>query len=630
MKSPFWQLAARMLRYRLTLAAAVIFAFISAGGMGAGLIAMVPVLKLILAPHKGAPGSQQVATLAEQVREFNAHLAAAPVIGWLNLRVPESWIAALPAGRFESVVWAVSALGVLTIIGAAANFLHAWLSLTVTTRTIGSIRRSTFHHALRLPLKAVAFGHSADIASRILNDTSVLAGGFQTIVSKALAQLTKGVAALLAAIVVDWRLAGVTLLVAPPLAILLRKLGKRIRRASRSAMKSYALLLGVASETLQGFRIVKVFARERSQVGRFTATNEAVNRELLRARTARALATPLTELVALFVLGFLAIIAAKAIIDGKLDPSHFMVALGSLGVAAGALKPLAGMMQDIQQAEAAAGRIAEILQQPVEDARDTKKPRLPRHSESIVFEGVSFTYDRAAHPAVDRVDLSIPHGSRVAVVGPNGCGKTTLLSLVPRLFEPSSGRILIDGADIAGVSLRSLRRQIAVVPQEVVLFRATIAENIAFGRAGAHRPAMAEIEAAARRAHAHEFILRQPGGYDTLVGDQGLTLSGGQRQRLAIARAILRDPAILIMDEATSMIDAESESHIADAIADFGHERTCFIVAHRLSTVIHADLIVVMDRGRVIDTGRHDALIERCEVYRQLASHQLAGAATSA
>ncbi|HVZ93721.1 MAG TPA: ABC transporter ATP-binding protein [Phycisphaerales bacterium] len=612
-----------MFRYRLTLAMAVVFAFISAGSLGGGLIALAPVLKLILMPPKAETAGDPSATLAGQLRVFNEHLAHTPVIGGTAIRFPEEWIAALPEGRFEAVLLAVAVLGALTLIGATANFLHAWLSLTIVTNTVTSIRRSLFHHALHLPLRTVVRQSAADLTSRVFNDTTLLAGGFQTIVSKALAQLTKGAAALCAALILDWKLTAFTLVVVPPLALILRKLGKKIRRASRSAMKSLAGLLAVTNETLQGFRVVKVFTRERSQLGRFTAINENVNRELLRARAAKALATPLTEVISIFIIGLLAIVAAKAIIDGKLDPSRFFMVLGSLAVAATSLKPLAGLVQDIQQAEAGAQRINEILGSPLEDARDTKKPRLARHSRAIEFHDVTFAYDGTTTPALDRVSLIVPHGMRVAVVGPNGSGKTTLLSLIPRLFVPNSGSVFIDGIDIASVSLRSLRRQIAVVTQEVVLFRATITENIAFGAAGATKPTRGEIEAAARRAHAHEFIAAQPGGYETPVGDQGLTLSGGQRQRIAIARAIIRDPAILIMDEATSMIDSDSEAQIGEALAEFSKDRTCLIVAHRLSTVINADMIVVMDRGRIVDTGRHDELIDRCDVYRQLAQHQL-------
>lgn len=600
----FWHYAKRMLRYRARVVLALVMAFVSAGGLGAGLVGLVPVLNNIL-DADGARG------LPELVGQWNARIGSV---------IPAGWIEALPPGRFTAVLWIVAGLGALTVIGATANFLHAYLSITVSTWSVADIRRSAFHRLLHMPLKTVTGGHGSDLISRIINDTNVLARGFQSLTNKAVAQITKGAAALLAALIIDWRLSLVTLAAAPVLYVVIRKLGKRVRRASRAAMRHQGQLLGVANEVLQGFRVVKVHSTERYEIGRFTRTNNEVVRQQLRARTARALASPLMELIAILVLGVLALVAAKAIIDGHLEPTNFLLALGSLAMAGQSLKPLSAIVQDVQTAEGAANRLGAILGGEIEEVRDGSRRRLPRHRESIAFDAVSFRYDGAESDALSEVSLTIPFGERVAVVGGNGSGKTTLLSLVPRLFDPAAGRVLVDGVDVAGVSLRSLRRQIGVVPQETVLFRGTIASNIAYGVAGATR---AMIEEAARLAHADEFIGATPQGYDTPVGDQGLTLSGGQRQRLAIARAIIRDPAILIMDEATSMIDAESERLIASAVGEFAAGRTCLIVAHRLSTVINADRIVVMEAGRVADVGTHEALLERCEAYRILARGQL-------
>ncbi len=604
MNSPFWRISRRLLRYRWTALAALGMAFVSAAGLGAGILGLVPVLNNIL--------GQDFKPLPVLAKELDGRLGG---------HIPDPWIAALPDGRFDAVLWIVVLLGVLTVVGAAANFLHAYLSLTLTTRVVADVRRAAFRRLVHMPLGVVARGGGHDITSRILHDTNILNRGLQSLTSKSVAQLTKGGAALVAAFVISWRLSLVTLVVAPVLAVIIRTLGKRVRRASRGAMKGQAKLLEAASEVTRGFRVVKCFAAERHEIGRFTRHNRQVMREMLRARTASALASPLIETVAIFVLGALAIVAAKAIIDGALEPARFLLAMGALGVAGATLKPLNAVVQDIQTAEAAAQRLEEVLDAEPEDLRTAGRPRLPRHSESIEFQGVSLQYPGQESPAVDGVSLLVRRGETVAFVGPNGCGKTSLLSLVPRLFTPTAGRVLIDGVDTSGVSLRSLRRQIGVVSQETVLFSGTIATNIAYGTPGAAR---ARIEDAARRAYAHDFIARQPEGYDTVVGDQGLTLSGGQRQRLAIARALLLDPSILILDEATSMIDSESEAMIARAIAEFARSRTCLVVAHRLATVVNADRIVVMNAGRVVDIGGHGALLARCPLYADLARHQLA------
>lgn len=606
----FWHFASRMLRYKATIVWAMVFACVSAGGLGVGLVSIAPVLRSILqANHGGLP---------ELAANYNSSLPA--IVGWAKL--PAEWVEALPPGQFTAIVTIVSVLGVLTVFGAIANFMHAYLSLTVVYRTSTNIRREAFHKVVRLPLKTVVAGGASDPVSRIVNDSHQLGQGFATLLSRTVAQVTKGVAGLLAALVLSPLLVVSALPIIVVLYVVIRRLGKRIRRASRGALRSQAGLYASTGEVLRGLRVVKVFTTERYEAGRFHRINKQFMQDMMRVRVARAVASPLVELLALFALGVLSLIASKAILDGHIEVERFIATLVALGAAGASLKPLTGLINEVQASSAAAQRLKELLEMDPEPGHSSKLPKLPRHAKSIELDKVTFTYPNATRPALQDLSITVRHGERVAIVGPNGCGKTTLLGLIPRLFDPDAGedgarrgRVMIDGLDIRDYQVRSLRRQIGVVTQETVIFEGTIASNIAYGTKDATQEG---IERAARQARAHGFITQLPQGYDTVVGEQGLTLSGGQRQRVAIARAILRDPAILILDEATSMVDGESEAQIAEAIGEFSASRTCLIVAHRRSTITSADRIIVMKDGRVIDDGTHEQLIERCGVYKQL------------
>lgn len=606
----FWKTAREMLRYRRMLIVALCCAVISGSSLGGGIMAAAPVVDAIV-------GQEQ--TLAELAHKFNA---ASPI------DIPDRVIATFPTKPFKAVVVVMIGLSILTVIGATANFAHLYISMTIVERTIARVRRDLFRRVIHLPLRSIVTGGSADPASRIFNDPQQLGTGLAALISKGVSQVSKGVAAFIAAFIIDWRLTGITVLVAPALYAIIRTLSKRIRRASRAALNQQSLLLGAINESLQGLRVVKVHTTERYETGRFHKINKKVLGHILTARRARALSSPLIEATAIITVAGLSLIAVKAVFDNELEPTELILALGALGIAGASLRPLTGIINDIHQSAAAAERIEQMLAEPAEPGHDKDLPRLSRHSGAIRFEHVTFTYPEADHPAIRDLTLEIPHGQTLAVVGPNGSGKTTLLSLVPRLFDPDGvkthlddpqGVVRVDGTDIRTISIRSLRKQIGVVTQETVLFGGTIAQNIAYG---AEAPTHERIVEAAKKARAHEFI-EAKGGYDTVVGERGLTLSGGQRQRIAIARAILRDPAILILDEATSMIDADSEAQITAALAEFAAGRTTLVVAHRLSTVLNADRIAVLDKGELIDTGTHSELLDRCAVYRQIAERQL-------
>ncbi len=611
----FWYFAARMLRSRLQLSAALLCAAISAVGIGAGLLSLGPMLSLLLDPARAGG----LRTMAEE------HNAQAVVT-----RIPEWCVERLPEAPYDGVLLLMLSLAGLTVIGATANFLHQFFSLTLCTRVVAAVRMEVFRHAVHLPLSLVVRRGPAEFTSRVLRDSTELQQGLVALTSRAVAQVTKGIAAFAAALWFDWRLTAVAVVAAPVMGFVLRKFGKRIRRASRGALERQESLLRVTNESMQGLRAVKSGTAESDAVHRFDRANRAVVQEEMRLRTARAASGPVIECIAVLILLGFALIAAKQILGGHLRLDDFVLTFGALGLAAGSLRPLAGLVNDIQAAAAPSERLRELLRESREDEADRQgasRPALPRHASEIRFEAIEFRYPGAERNALERVDLVIRFGERVAIVGPNGCGKTTLLSLLPRLLVPDSGRVLIDGVDLAGVSLRSLRSQIGVVTQETVLIRGTVEENIRFGNFGATRE---QVMDAARRAHAAEFIERLPESYATAVSEQGASLSGGQRQRIAIARAILRNPSILLLDEATSQIDAESEEQIAAAIAEFGRGRTVILIAHRLSTVLGADRIVMMEHGRVVDSGTHEALLPRCEPYRRLFRSQFAASSAEA
>ncbi|MAD78073.1 MAG: hypothetical protein CMJ51_01715 [Planctomycetaceae bacterium] len=585
----------------------IFFALISAGGLGAGLLSLGPLLRIILAGE----GNETVATL---ITQYNANRE------WL--RIPEGLVDLLPTDPFSAVVAIMSGLAVLTVVGATANFLHQFLALELASRTVADIRAEVFRHVLSMPLGSVQRRGAAELVSRINKDSMSLQGGMLALTNRSVAHVTKGGAAFAAAIWFDWRLTLFALVIAPVLGGVLRALGRRIRRATRAALEAQEDLLRVSNESIQGIRAVKTATAENDAQQRFAAANESVLREELRIRTARSLANPVVELLAVFVLMVLALVAARQILQGSMDFDSFMLTLGALGVAGGTLQPLAGVFNEIQAASAPAERLDELLEEPDEDQLTADFPVLARHDRELRFQDVRYRYPGADQEALAGVDLTIGFGEQIAIVGPNGCGKTTLLSLLPRLFDPDQGRVEFDGTDIRTVRLESLRRQIGVVTQETVLFRGTIRENIAFGLEADD----AAIHAAAAKSYAAGFIERLPAKYDTMVAELGTSLSGGQRQRIAIARALLRNPALLILDEATSQIDAESEEQINLAIGEFRTGRTVLVIAHRLSTVLAADRIVVMDEGRVVDHGRHEELLDRCDVYARLARTQLSPA----
>ncbi len=542
---------------------------------------------------------------------------SARLLGRLAGSIPE------PSGyaeRFPILLYLIAVVLAMTYLRDLLRFIQEYLVQSAVLRGIVDLRSDNYTVALGLPVTFFSEKGVTDTVSRFVQDTAELGRGQATLFGKTLVEPAKALGALGAALLISWKLTLVAMVAGPPAFWLIRRFGRRMRRASRRALESWSGMLGVLEGTLSGIRVVKAYTMEGSERRRFLAVNRRLLKQQRRMARIDSATAPSVEALGLTAGMGAAALAGYAVFHGRMSAEDFLALMACLVAMFDPVRKLAKVATRFQRAEAAAARVFE-LQDQQQEKRVPNAPALPRHRQSLEFRGVRFRYPQAGEDALKDVSLRISAGETVAIVGPNGSGKTTLVSLVPRLIDPDAGAVLIDGRDVSQHSVRSLRRQIALVTQETVIFHATLADNIAYGL---RRPRADRVLAAARQAFVDEFVRELPDGYDTMVGERGATLSGGQRQRIAIARAILRDPAILIFDEATSQIDSHSEQRIQQAMAGFVLGRTTLLIAHRFATIRQADRIAVLDAGRVVDVGAHEDLIERCGLYRQLYEHQFA------
>ncbi len=531
-----------------------------------------------------------------------------PVLDEIFINKNSALLLALPLALF-----AVSVLKSLFSYGQ--NYLMNYVGNQVIT----DIRQELFGKLIRLPVKYHDANTSGRLVSRVVNDVTLMANAIAGVLKDVFQQGLTFLAMLGVIFYQNWRLGGVSIIVIPLAVVTMMRRGKRLRTLAASGQERMGDMASTLQETLSGIRMVKAYGREEAEAERFKQSNKAFLNTTMKAIQVSSLGSSHMEVIG--VVGVAAIIwyGGSLVINGEMTPGAFFSFLTAMFMAFTPIRRLSGSNNTIQQALAAAERVFGVIDLQTEQELDRGRLTMPPIMRSVVYQDVTFLYEGQTVPALSDVDLEIRAGEMIALVGSSGSGKTTLANLLPRFYEPTAGRLLIDGVDIQSFTLASLRAQIGIVSQEVVLFDDTVLNNIAFGRHGA---AEADMVKAAKLAYAHDFIERLPQGYRTMVGERGVKLSGGERQRLAIARAILRDPPLLILDEATSALDTESERVVQLALSNLMEHRTTLVIAHRLSTIQRADRIVVLNRGTIVEMGTHDELLLRGGHYKRLHAMQ--------
>jgi ABC-type multidrug transport system fused ATPase/permease subunit len=554
---------------------------------------------------------------APRVVELRPHPAELHfrLLRWVGSTLPPD----APDTKLRTLIYILMALVTVAVVSNVFRYVGETLIASAILRTLFDLRDRLYVRTLHLPMTYFSGAKTADLVTRFVQDIQEIQRGLITLFGKAVREPLRAMFLIVLAFTLDWRITLTMAGVVPLAVILFWAVGRSVKNANKKLLQAYGAMIGALTASLQSLRVVKTYTAEEHERARLDVVDRRMFEQQLHLAKLDAFLSPMMETIAVLTGSLLTVWLASLVLDHALSTAKFAALGVTLSMLFDPLRKLTDVYVRIQRSTAGAERIFQVLDHPVESDLAPGDLNVAALEKALDFVNVSFTYPGATVPALSDVSLSIRRGETVAIVGPNGCGKTTLVSLLPRLFDPGTGEVRYDGVDVRRAKLASLRRQIGFVGQDAVIFEGTPVENIAYGASPVDR---SRVEDAARRAYSDDFIRNIPGGYDAVLGERGSTLSGGQRQRLAIARAIYRDAPILIFDEATSQIDTESEQKIQSALREFAKGRTTIIIAHRLSTIQFADRIIVMDAGRIIDSGSHKELFDRCLLYRTLCETQ--------
>ncbi len=501
------------------------------------------------------------------------------------------------------------------------SFFHSYLMRSTGAKVVRDIRNRLYHHMLYLPMSYIHKDSTGAMVSRVINDAGFVQGLLSYTIKDIFVETGTIIVLVCVATYRRWDLTLLSIIVLPVAFYFVARLGKRLKRISHRTQEKIEEITEMLAESFSGSKIIKSFCREEDEMKRFSDRNHGFYRELMRSQRIIEATSLMMEFVGGFGIAFVLWYGGRLVINGAITAGDFFSFLAAIFLIYTPARRLVSANNSLQQAGAPIERIDKLL----EEARETDgSVALEGFGNEIVFDNVSFRYEGTEDDALNSVSLTVKKGEIIALVGKSGAGKTTFVDLIPKFFMPVEGKILVDGVDISKVTLKSLRSLIGIVSQDVILFNDTVRANIIYGKPWASEE---ELLNAAKAAYAHDFITQLPNGYDTVVGERGVRLSGGQKQRLSIARAILKNPPILILDEATSSLDTASEIMVQRALENLMSDRTAFVIAHRLSTVRRADRIIVMDKGGIAETGTHEELLAAGGIYKKLYSLQFDDAA---